>query len=154
MIIFCILCCVLLFNMNFEILDISGDVGIRAYGQSCEEVFVNAGIGMYSLITDIEKVDEKQAIDIDARGDSLEGLLVSYLNELIFQFDTYGFIGKRIEIIAFNNQSSAFVKVRVYGEEFDPDRHERRLLVKAATYHNIKVEKINDKWEIEVVFDI
>jgi SHS2 domain-containing protein len=140
--------------MNFEILDISGDVGIRAYGQSCEEVFVNAGIGMYSLITDIEKVDEKQAIDIDARGDSLEGLLVSYLNELIFQFDTYGFIGKRIEIIAFNNQSSAFVKVRVYGEEFDPDRHERRLLVKAATYHNIKVEKINDKWEIEVVFDI
>jgi len=142
------------FNMKFEILDISGDVGIRAYGYSCEEVFVNAGIGMYSLITDIEKIDERQAIDIEAKGDSLEGLLVSYLNELIFQFDAYGFIGKRIEIVTFSNQPSAFIKVKVYGEEFDPDRHERRLLVKAATYHNIRVEKINDKWEIEVVFDI
>lgn len=143
-----------LFNMQFEILDISGDVGIRAYGQNCEEAFINAGIGMYSLITDIEKVDEKQTVDIETKGDSLDGLLVSYLNELIFQFDTYGFIGKRIEIITFSNQPSAFIKVRIYGEEFDSDRHERRLLVKAATYHNIKVEKINNKWEIEVVFDI
>lgn len=143
-----------LFNMKFEVLDISGDVGIRAYGESCEDAFVNAGIGMYSLITDIGKIDERQAIDIETKGDSLEGLLVSYLNELIFQFDTYGFIGKRIEIITFSNQQSAFIKVKVYGEEFDPDRNERRLLVKAATYHNIKVEKINDKWEIEVVFDI
>lgn len=141
-------------NMQFETLDISGDVGIRAYGQSCEDAFVNAGIGMYSLITDIERIDEKQAIDIDAKGDSLDGLLVSYLNELIFQFDTYGFIGKRIEIVTFSNQPSAFIKVKVYGEEFDPDRHEKRLLVKAATYHNIKVEKINGKWEIEVIFDI
>ncbi|MFZ6007284.1 MAG: archease [Nitrospirota bacterium] len=140
--------------MKFEILDISGDVGIRAYGQNCEEAFANAGIGMYNLITDIEKIAEKQAINIEARGDSLEGLLVPYLNELIFQFDTYGFIGKRIEIITFSNQPSAFIKVKVYGEEFDPNRHERRLLVKAATYHNIRVEKINSRWEIEVVFDI
>jgi SHS2 domain-containing protein len=137
--------------MKFEILDISGDVGIRAYGQNCEEAFANAGIGMYNLITDIEKIAEKQAIDIEARGDSLEGLLVPYLNELIFQFDTHGFIGRKIDVQSFNDN---FIKVKVYGEEFDPDRHERRLLVKAATYHNIKVEKINDKWEIEVVFDI
>jgi len=141
--------------MKFEILDISGDVGIRAYGHSCEEVFVNAGIGMYSLITDIEKIDERQAIDMEAKGDSLEGLLVSYLNELIFQFDTYGFIGKRIEIMSLEFGVMSYgLKASVYGEEFDPDRHERRLLVKAATYHNIRVEKINDKWEIEVVFDI
>jgi SHS2 domain-containing protein len=140
--------------MKFEILDISGDVGIRAYGKSCEEAFANTGIGMYNLITDIEKIAEKQTIDIEARSDSLEGLLVSYLNELIFQFDTYGFIGKRIEIVTFSNQPSAFIKVKVYGEEFDPNRHERRLLVKAATYHNIKVENVNNNWEVEVVFDI
>ncbi|MDI6727384.1 MAG: archease [Thermodesulfovibrionales bacterium] len=147
-------CIMVLFSMEFEVMDISGDVGIRAYGKSCEESFVNAGIGMYSLITDIERIDEKQTIDIETKGDSLEGLLVSYLNELIFQFDTYGFIGKRIEIITFSNQPMAFIKAKVYGEEFDPNRHERRLLVKAATYHNIMVEKINSRWEIEVVFDI
>jgi SHS2 domain-containing protein len=139
--------------VKFEILDISGDVGIRAYGQRCEEAFMSAGIGMFSLITDIERIDETHEIEIEVQADSIEGLLVSYLNELIFQFDTYGFIGKRIEVIAFI-QPSAFIKVKIYGEEFDTDRHERRLLVKAATYHNIKVQKINDGWEVEVVFDI
>jgi SHS2 domain-containing protein len=139
--------------VKFEILDISGDVGIRAYGKTCEEAFMSAGMGMFSLITDIERIDGTHAIEIEVQADSIEGLLVSYLNELIFQFDTYGFIGKRIEVIAFI-QPSAFIKVKIYGEEFDTDRHERRLLVKAATYHNIKVQKINDGWEVEVVFDI
>lgn len=140
--------------MQYEVLDISGDAGIKAYGKTCEDAFVNAGIGMYSLITDMDRILEKQEVGIEVEGDSPEGLLVKYLNELIFRFDTYGFIGKRMKIVAFSHQPSAFMKAKIYGEEFDPDRHERRLLVKAATYHDIKVEKVNDDWEVEVIFDI
>lgn len=141
--------------MKFEILDISGDAGIIAYGDNCEDAFVNAGIGMYSLITDLDKIKERQDIEIEAKGGSPEGLLVAYLNELIFRLDTYGFVGKTIEMDFFSLQPSAYyIKAKVRGEEFDPDRHERRLLVKAATYHNIRVEKINDNCEVEVVFDI
>lgn len=137
--------------MEFEVLDISGDVGLRAYGQSREEVFANAGRGLYHLITDISAVEEKQDIDVGAEADSPEGLLVNYLNELIFHFDTYGFIGRRIEIRELNETA---IKAKVYGEEFDIDRHERRLLIKAATYHNIKVARVNGQWEIAVIFDI
>lgn len=152
-----------LFNMRFEILDISGDIGIKAYGTNCEEAFVNAGTGMYNLITDVEKIEEKQEIAIEIKSESLEGVLVNYLNELIFHFDAYGFIGKRIEVVGAELQTASLnlskspnfeLKIKVYGEEFNPARHERRLLVKAATYHNLRVEKINGKWEIEVVFDI
>ncbi len=137
--------------MQYEVLDISGDVGIKAYGASREEAFVNAGIGMYSLITDIGNINERQEIGIEVKSDSIEGLLVSFLNELIFRLDTYGFIGRKIEVGHFSDN---LIKVNVYGEEFDIDRHERRLLVKAATYHNIRVEKTGDNWEIEVIFDI
>jgi SHS2 domain-containing protein len=77
---------------HFEILDISGDAGIRAFGSDLPELFVNAGAGMYSLITDTGKVREKRRLEISAEGSSLEGLLVRFLNELIFHFDTYGFI--------------------------------------------------------------
>ncbi|MFZ5996968.1 MAG: archease [Nitrospirota bacterium] len=137
--------------MEFEVLDISGDVGLRAYGQSREEVFANAGRGLYHLITDISAVEEKQDLDVEAEADSPEGLLVNYLNELIFHFDTYGFIGRRIEI---RELSETAIKAKVYGEEFDIERHERRLLIKAATYHNIEVARINGRWEIAVIFDI
>jgi SHS2 domain-containing protein len=42
----------------------------------------------------------------------------------------------------------------VAGEEFDAGRHEGKLLIKAATYHKLRIEKIDDLWEIDVIFDI
>ncbi|MGD0281324.1 MAG: archease [Dissulfurispiraceae bacterium] len=137
--------------MQFEIMDISGDVGIRAYGTSIPEAYENAGAGMYSLITDISGIDESESIAFQVSGDSSEGLLVAYLNELIFRFDTYGFIGRRVEV---TDLSGGSMSARVHGGEFDPERHERRLLIKAATYHNIKIKQVGGVWEVEVVFDI
>lgn len=140
--------------MRYDVIDISGDIGIKAHGEDCARAFVNAAAGMYSLITDVEKIEEKLDITVEVASDSPEGLLVGYLNELIFRFDTYGFICRRIEIQEFSLKPDAILRAKAYGEEFDADRHERKLLVKAATYHNIKVAAVDGRCEIEVIFDI
>ncbi|MFN3479154.1 MAG: archease [Thermodesulfovibrionales bacterium] len=137
--------------MRFEVLDISGDVGIRAFGRSLEELFVNAASGMYNLITDTGAVEERKSINVEVESHSLEGLLVSWLNELIFQFDTYGFVGKEIVIKEFSERG---LKASLSGEDFDEARHEKRLLVKAATYHQLKIERTGEDWKAEIIFDI
>ncbi len=136
---------------QFEVLDISGDVGLRVFGNNLEELFTNASIGFYSLITDLDGIKESQTIAIKATGESLESLLVAWLNELVYYFDAEGFIGKVIKI---NNLDEDYIKAEVTGEEFDLDRHERGLLIKAATYHNLKIEKKDGMWTSEVIFDI
>ena len=136
---------------QFEIIDISGDVGIRAFGKSIEEAFKNSAIGMYSLITDLDDVKGEKSISISVESNSLEGLLVSWLNELIFHFDAYNFIGKDIVILEMSDRK---LKANIKGEEFDTERHERKLLIKAATYHRLKVEKVRDLWEADIIFDI
>lgn len=136
---------------TFETIDISGDAGIRAYGITLEELFINAATGMYSLITDPGPMEEKKEVSIAVESHSLEGLLVSWLNELIFHFDTYGFVGKSIRI---ENVSDYHIAARISGEEFDPDRHEGRLLVKAATYHQLRIEKQGEEWAANIIFDI
>lgn len=136
---------------RFKVLDISGDVGIKAFGKSIDEAFINAAIGMYSLITKLDSIKEKKTINVSVGSPSLDGLLVSWLNELIFNFDAYGFIGKKIEIKQFSDNTMA---ATVTGEEFDPERHKGKLLIKAATYHKLRIEKIDDMWEIDVIFDI
>src|SRR5512135_3177912 len=73
---------------SYEIIDISGDAGIRAYGRTGEDLFSNAAMGMYSLITDLEGVHEAKEVLLSVESHNIEGLLVSWLNELIFQFDT------------------------------------------------------------------
>lgn len=151
---------------KFEVIDISGDVGLKAFGESLKETFINAAIGMFSLITDLKDVEEKKEIYVSVESDTVEGLLVSWLNELIFFFDTYGFFGKKVTITEFNtyqpivgveqpvSQQEYKLRAFVSGEDFDPQRHESKLLIKAATYHMLKVEKKNGGWEINVIFDI
>mgnify|MGYP000380343317 CR=1 FL=1 len=136
---------------KFEILDVAGDVGIRAFGASTEDLFIHAAMGMYSLITDTKFLKDHMSITVSAARDTLDGLLVAWLNELIFHFDAYGFVGKHIEIMHFSDNR---IEARISGEEFDPERHEGKLLIKAATYHRLKVEKKDDVWEAEIIFDI
>ena len=136
---------------RFELIDISGDAGIRAFGHSLDDLFKNAAAGMYSLIADPGSIIPRKSIEIKAEGTSWEGLLVSWLNELIFHFDTYGFIGRDIHIRKLNN---TLIMSTIAGEDFVPERHGRGLLIKAATYHKLKIERKDDHWEADVIFDI
>ncbi|MCX8034080.1 MAG: archease [Thermodesulfovibrio sp.] len=136
--------------MKYRIIDVSGDVGIRAEGSSLEECFINSALGLYSLITDIDSVEPAEEKEINLREDNLETLLVSFLNELIFQFDTYGFIGKLLSLDI--QEGVIFAKIK--GEKFNPEKHERKLLIKAATYHNLVLKKEDSLWIAEIIFDI
>lgn len=136
---------------TYEVIDISGDVGIRAFGKDLKEVFVHAAQGMYNFMTDIREVEAKKRLDIHVESDTLEDLLVSWLNELIFHFDTHGFIGKNISITEF---AEGTLTARLEGEEFDPERHEGNLLIKAATYHQLRIVQTNALWKAEIIFDI
>lgn len=136
---------------QFEVLDISGDVGLKVYGHNLEEVFINGGVGLYNLITNISNINPRNTIDIKVYSESLDELFVGWLNELIFQFDTYGFIGSEIKVETLNeNRIEAWIR----GEEFNPDIHEKGLLIKAATYHDLIFEKKDGIWVVEVIFDL
>jgi SHS2 domain-containing protein len=144
---------------RFETIDVSGDAGIRAFGSDLKELFINAALGMYGLITDISGIEETRTVGVTVKGDTLEGLFVSWLNELIFTFDTYGFLGKKIvieELFSAEAEGGGPLRLRalVTGGEFDPERHERRLLVKAATYHRLMITETGDGFRAEVIFDI
>jgi SHS2 domain-containing protein len=135
----------------YEQIDISGDAGIRAFGETLEKLFENAAAGMYSLMTDPESVLDERKLSVSIGSHSRESLLVAWLNELIFLFDTQAFVGKRAHVKLFEENR---LEGEVWGEEFDSKRHGSGLLVKAATYHRLGIEKKNDLWEAEVIFDI
>ena len=134
---------------RYELIDLSGDAGIRIHGMTLEELFANAARGMYELVTDTSIISESERREISLEGDTLDGLLVLWLNELIFQFDTYGFIGRNFSFSFLDTALTACVA----GGLFDPDLHEQRLLIKAATYHKLYLKK-NSIWEARVMFDI
>ncbi|MBA7619455.1 Protein archease [subsurface metagenome] len=137
-------------NKEFEILDHTADVGIIAYGADMKQAFANAAKGLFSLITELDDVDEALHRDIELTASDEESLLVAWLNELVYRFDTEGILFKRFDIIQLDDNR---LQARVYGEKVDSSKHKLKTGVKAATYHMLKVEK-NNGCRVQVLFDI
>jgi len=135
---------------DFEILDHTADVGIIAYGADMKQAFANAAKGLFSLITELDDVEEVLHRDAELTATDAESLLVEWLNELIYQFDTEGIVFKRFDIIRLDNTR---LKARGYGEKVNRSKHKLKTGVKAATYHMLKVDK-NDGCQVQVLFDI
>jgi SHS2 domain-containing protein len=135
---------------DFEVIDHTADVGIIAYGADMKQAFANAAKGLFSLITELDDVKEVLHRDAELTATDEESLLVEWLNELIYQFDTEGIILKRFEISQLDNTR---LKARGYGEKVDRARHRLKREVKAATYHMLEVVK-NDGCRVQVLFDI
>ena len=135
---------------DFEIIDHTADVGIIAYGADMSQAFANAAKALFSLITELDDVGEVLHRDIELTATDEESLLVEWLNELIYQFDTECIIFKRFDIIQLDNTQ---LKARSYGEKVDSSRHKLKTGVKAATYHMLKVDK-GDGCKVQVLFDI
>jgi SHS2 domain-containing protein len=135
---------------DFDILDHTADVGIVAYGTDISQAFVNAARALFSLITDLDDVAEILYRDIKLTASDQESLLVEWLNELIYLFDTEGIVFRRFDITQLN---STRLKARSYGEKVDSAKHGLKTGVKAATYHMLKVDKDNG-CRVRVLFDI
>ncbi|HSW64866.1 MAG TPA: archease [Dissulfurispiraceae bacterium] len=137
----------------FSIIDVSGDVGIAASGATLGELFANAGASLYHLMTDVSGVRALSSRKFSIEADTCDGLLVCFLNELIFLFETEELAGSRIEITSLDEAACSLTCV-IWGERFVQGLHEKRLLVKAATYHKLLMEQREGLWYAEVIFDI
>lgn len=135
---------------EFEIIDHTADVGIIAYGADINQAFVNAARALFSLITELDDVEEVMHRDIELTAPDQESLLVGWLNELIYLFDAENVIFKRFDI---TELSHTHLRARSYGQKVDSARHKLKMGVKAATYHMLKVDESNGG-RVQVLFDV
>ena len=140
----------LFMKKDFEIVNHTADVGIIAYGGDINQAFANAARALFSLITELDDVEEILHRDIELTAPDEESLLVEWLNQLIYLFDTENIVFNRFDVTKLNNTQ---LKARSYGEKVDSSKHRLKTGVKAATYHMLKVDK-GDGCRVQVLFDI
>lgn len=137
-------------DKEFEVLNHTADVGIIAYGSDMKEAFANIAKGMFSLITELTVIEETEYRDIELSSSDQESLLVEWLNELIYLFDVENIIFNKFDITQLGNTN---LKARIFGDKVDSSRHELKVGIKAATYHMLRIDKI-DGCRVQVLFDI
>jgi SHS2 domain-containing protein len=136
---------------TFEIIDHTADMGIVAYGTDVEELFSNAALALFSLITEPERIEEKLHLDLEISSEGRDSLLVEWLNELIYLFDVKHILFNRFDIGSLTHNN---LMATCYGENFDPMRHKIKRGVKAATYYMLRLDKNGSGYKSQIIFDI
>jgi len=139
----------------FEHLEHTADVLIVAYGGSLEELFENAARGVFEVITDTSRVEPRVERSVESRGMDLEQLLYKWIEDLLYIHETEGLVLGYFKVHSIRRVGEDYVlKATVRGEKFDESRHEYRTMVKAMTYAQMSIKKINDAWKASFVVDI
>ena len=137
--------------MDFEVFEHTADIGVRVFGGSYAELLKNAALAMFSLIAETGSVRPVEEIVFEAGAETGEELLIKMLSEILYLHQARKMVFSEAEIELMDGFR---LKGRLKGEKIDPGRHELGLDIKAATYHNLKIQRVNDRFMAEIVFDI
>lgn len=137
---------------KFEILDHTADIGLLAWGKTIEELFENAALGMFSLIGELENVEQSWTTIVEVKGNDYEDLLVTWLNELLYLFEAEEVLLRTFQI---EELGQYYLRAKISGELIDPKKHTVKRMIKACTYYEVKVEEVRPQlFRAQVYFDI
>ena len=138
---------------RYRILPHTADGKFQAYGKTLEEAFGNAALALASLMWDWSTVAPKIRHFVHVRGTDREQLLVKYLGEVIYLFETKRFLLGKVDGLRIRPQFDGFnLEAVLAGETLSPS-HEIYGDVKAVTYNELKIEEC-DGFTVQVVVDM
>jgi SHS2 domain-containing protein len=134
-------------SKRFEEIEHTADLAIRAYGRDMQALFANAAHAMFALMAEpsVEGPVREREVSLEAM--DYEGLLVDWLNELIYLHEVDG---ETYSQFAIETLSSTELKARVTG---GPTKRKTRA-IKAATFHDLAIEETANGLVATIVFDV
>lgn len=139
---------------RYEFIEHTGDIGIRAYGSTLKELFINAAQGLFDAIADLSTVGMTTQTEIEVSAESLEELMVAWLDELNFRHEVEEIFFGQVEIREISEAPYRLVAA-AYGEPVDFTKHVVYTEIKSITYHQLIVEQTPDnRWLAQVIFDL
>ncbi len=132
--------------MKYEFLEHTADLKIKVYGKNLEEIITNSLLALKSFLKP-KLTKEKIEKEIEIENQNQVILLIDFLSEILAQ--TY--IEKAI-FTKFEKKilEETKIKGKILGFKFQSLTKD----IKAITYHQVKLEKINKKFVFEFIVDI
>jgi SHS2 domain-containing protein len=134
---------------DFQVLDHTADVGIRARGASLEETFEAATEGVASILGGWRPGAGEARAVVTEPGD-LGAQLVDWLSEVIYLQESLDSVitSVVVERVSEDGTSGAISLAPRADDVLEG------TAVKAITYHQLRVERADDGWVAEVYVDV
>jgi len=139
---------------KFKFLEHTADIKFQAFGKNLNELFENSALALKEVMTEDkikEKTTESIFLNVDGKGE--EGALHEFLEELLFLFETRGFLLSKIKKISVKQDDGEyFIEAEISGDK--AENYKISDHVKAVTYNDMFVKKEKSRWVSQVVLDV
>ncbi|HEU5192543.1 MAG TPA: archease [Methylomirabilota bacterium] len=144
---------------GYDYFDVEADVGVIGRGPTAAEAFVQTALGVFALIVEPASVEVRDRREVRAHAETIESLLVSWINECLYVHEVEGFVARAVDLEVFETSPRVGGEpLRLHsflgGEEVDPRRHRLGTVVKAATLHQVSVEAVPGGYEARLIVDV
>ncbi len=136
---------------GYKTIEHTADIGIQVKAGSAEELFALSACAMFDLMVNLTAVRPAQKAQVSLRADSLDELMVSWLNELLFRAEVSGMFFSRFEV---ESVSESSLTASVWGEPYNERTHSISTSIKAATYHELEIAQTAAGWSARLIFDV
>ncbi len=136
---------------RYEEIPHTADWSFRAFGRDLRELFANAAFALFTMEGAVAPDSSSPALptkrSVQVSGIDYESLLVNWLSELLYLQESHRETYHRFDI---RELSPSALTADIYGT---PGIRIDKL-VKAATYHDLKIEQTPEGWQATVVVDV
>lgn len=137
---------------GYTFFDHTGDTGVDVRAPTREAVVAASARAFLDVLTDAPNgVAEAGEREVRVEGFDAPTTLVALLNELLWLFESEGFLCARFAPTVVSETEIAGV---AHGERYDPARHEIARPVKAVTHHQAAFTADADGARARLVFDL
>lgn len=138
---------------RIEELSHTAEIGLRVQADTVAKLFRCVALGMAALTGPAPTEGATCAYSVALAASDLETLLVDWLNELVYlgEVHTFHIEQVRVERLDIAETGSAMLTAMVAGR---PVAEPPTVHIKAATYHQLSIHRLEKGWQAEVYFDV
>lgn len=134
---------------GFEFIDHTADYAIRVTGADFRELLSYACKGLIALMADTTGLSPADYREAHVSGHDREQVLARALKQLLYALED-GHLPLAAEVTAAGPTSAA---IRIGTTPLDPVVHRVQAVIKAVTYHALRIEDTSEGLCVEVVLD-
>ena len=138
---------------KYQFLHHTADAKFRSFGSSLEEAFANAALATASLMWDWQKIGRKMEYPVEVEGRDLKQLLVNFLEEILYLFESKMFLLAAVDKMNIERKSDRFLLKAIFKGDKYRDKYKIHGDVKAITYNEMEILN-NEHFTLQVVVDI
>ncbi len=143
-------------SQYYRIIDHTADLAVRASGSTREELFLAVLKGVITLLIgksqtrNCRKDSKTHTLYLSSQGEDDEERLVELVNRFLFACQTEGWFPLEAQSVSFADDRTVNAVIAAL-----PRSPKYKLIreIKAATYHNLKIES-GIKWRTTLVMDV